>query len=972
MKEKFIIQANMRYRFLAAKCRYGINVLALGLLSAFIPCMAQDIPEVSVKRDVIPPSPRARTFQVYGNIPVDYSTGVPHIEIPLYTLTYGNISVPITLKYHTHNVQPFKAEDSNSGLGWVVECGGSINRSIVGQPDEASGIIEPGKEYNENQESDYHELNFGDERCDAFDLTLPNGTAASFFLECKGENGSFSDRFNFHLTPNIEAKIVTDSDLENFTITDNKGIIYEFGGKYKEFMSDPSVPACGWKLHKITDPQTNRSVLFTYTSASQKGYSLGSFHSILYDEAPGAPVYDGVEDLKLQYWALHPEGDPCTHYPPSGVEYLEMCMGAKKNDCVIEDIYCYPYSIEEIQTVTAGYETMSFIANDGVIEKIRITRGAKLVREISFQMESLTGRVPVKLLKSVIIKGSDNTTPEVYQFEYDREKWVNYSSDYWGFYTGRYSTRDGMCTQKRKIYYTPLSASGGYTFDYEGFYEAPRQIELGTVEFEADPGGCKANLLTKVIYPTKGYTILEYESGQYLSILKKTEYGGGPRIKRMTDVSGEGQSVTRQFSYSTASLADDPANINLYLKRRMNLHFINTMGYYRTWQTVISNQPFWGADINVHYPVVDIHYESEKGSYKERYIYDYDKPKRHLYNVTSTGEPFISELFVNPQYGKLKKKILYNADNKVVQNETYVYDTTRRTVINNRFVSSQLASHVDFHIIRSIRKSHPNFLPSRIYEYYDCKVHISNLRLAEKTITSYLGNDSVSIQEKYSYTGDSDFRIATKSAIQSDKSTKTVNYKYIDASTNAAMFQKNMINNVQEVYSQHNSNCQWVKNEYDRNGLLSRIYTAQGKGTPLYKLRIENSYDIRGNVTSSGKSGDYPTCYLWGYDNMLPVAKIEGMEYAQLLLRLGAAFISSIGKSSDNTVLSQYLTKVRLLIPTSLVTTFLYDPALKQPIQTYDPSMRETVYLYDGLGRLISIKGPDNRILERYNYHYQH
>ena len=33
--------------------------------------------------NVIPPSPEAAEFQKYGEFPVDYSTGVPNISIPL-------------------------------------------------------------------------------------------------------------------------------------------------------------------------------------------------------------------------------------------------------------------------------------------------------------------------------------------------------------------------------------------------------------------------------------------------------------------------------------------------------------------------------------------------------------------------------------------------------------------------------------------------------------------------------------------------------------------------------------------------------------------------------------------------------------------------------------------------------------------------------------------------------------------------
>jgi hypothetical protein len=34
----------------------------------------------------VPPSPEAAAFQKYGDIPVSYNTGVPQINIPIYTI----------------------------------------------------------------------------------------------------------------------------------------------------------------------------------------------------------------------------------------------------------------------------------------------------------------------------------------------------------------------------------------------------------------------------------------------------------------------------------------------------------------------------------------------------------------------------------------------------------------------------------------------------------------------------------------------------------------------------------------------------------------------------------------------------------------------------------------------------------------------------------------------------------------------
>lgn len=44
------------------------------------------------------PTPNAVSLGKYADIPVDYSTGVPNISIPIYTVTEGDLSLPISLR----------------------------------------------------------------------------------------------------------------------------------------------------------------------------------------------------------------------------------------------------------------------------------------------------------------------------------------------------------------------------------------------------------------------------------------------------------------------------------------------------------------------------------------------------------------------------------------------------------------------------------------------------------------------------------------------------------------------------------------------------------------------------------------------------------------------------------------------------------------------------------------------------------
>ena len=83
---------------------------------------------------IIPPSPNASSLGVYGDVPVGHYTGIPSISIPLYEVVSGRIKVPLTLSYHAGGIR-VSQEASWAGLGWSLNAGGTIAHSISGTDD---------------------------------------------------------------------------------------------------------------------------------------------------------------------------------------------------------------------------------------------------------------------------------------------------------------------------------------------------------------------------------------------------------------------------------------------------------------------------------------------------------------------------------------------------------------------------------------------------------------------------------------------------------------------------------------------------------------------------------------------------------------------------------------------------------------------------------------------------------------------
>ncbi len=84
---------------------------------------------------IIPESPEAAAFTRFDKQPVNLHTGLPDIQIPIYTIvTRAGLEVPIILKYHSGGVK-VNQHATSVGLGWSLEAGGMISREVYGLPD---------------------------------------------------------------------------------------------------------------------------------------------------------------------------------------------------------------------------------------------------------------------------------------------------------------------------------------------------------------------------------------------------------------------------------------------------------------------------------------------------------------------------------------------------------------------------------------------------------------------------------------------------------------------------------------------------------------------------------------------------------------------------------------------------------------------------------------------------------------------
>ena len=276
-----------------------ITMLAL-LLVPFIGTFGQHMPLLNV------PSPEIAGLGEYGTVPVGLYTGVPDISVSLHEMQAGGQSFPITANYHLSSVKP-QLQEGCLALGWSLQTGGYISRSVNGMYDEkmhADGYA-PG--YYANA---YRLKGMTNEQFTAATRNIRSNSSVTSYYELSADEFSFnffgytgtfyynedggwtviSDqdiRVEFNpadgegfvkldgLRPEIEhgswgVQDYNDRFFNKFTLVTPDGCCYEFGGinateysisYYNRNNSD--LIATTWQLSKIVTPD-NRTVTYHY------------------------------------------------------------------------------------------------------------------------------------------------------------------------------------------------------------------------------------------------------------------------------------------------------------------------------------------------------------------------------------------------------------------------------------------------------------------------------------------------------------------------------------------------------------------------------------------------------------------------------------------------------------------------------------------------------------------------------------
>ncbi|WP_316634372.1 hypothetical protein [uncultured Flavobacterium sp.] len=491
-------------------------LLSVLLITISTKIQAQTDPSSSPTPNFAPKSPEAAAFLKYGEYPVDLSTGVPGISVPLYTVDMKDFKLPISLDYHASGIKVTQ-EATWVGLGWNLNAGAQVvlsprddideNNPYIDQIPEDDDIIAYFKSHPYNQSAVLTlDPNLDKSRVkDMYVFSSPT-VNGSFYIR------NFANNDVVTIPPNAFKVDLIGAGRANMTfrITDPQGNVYSLNTTEVSIQSmnhsDRYISA--WYVDEIKTPGNN-TINFTYQddgNLTDKTFSqrVEVKNIVNKAECPGSSYSNQIGAVI------------------DGTGNTETLL--KK----IKEIIFNDGNSRVLFTKTVGRQDLFEGTGNGYLSKIEIQQlvnaGFQNVKGYTFEYSyfnasgSYYSDKRLKLDRIVNLLGRNEQ-----EFVYSSTSLPNKTSkgqDYFGYYNGADNNQDLI--PKHYISY-------------------PYPTEVGHGDRSVKVSANQAGILKEIHYPTKGWTKFNYETNQYFGVDALSKYV--PVIVNGSVVQGTGGTV---------------------------------------------------------------------------------------------------------------------------------------------------------------------------------------------------------------------------------------------------------------------------------------------------------------------------------------------------------------------------------------------------------------------------------------------
>jgi YD repeat-containing protein len=464
--------------------------------------------DVTSLNKIAPPSPEVAQLNKYINTPIGLSTGTISVNVPVYTIRTRNFQWPVSLSYHAGGIR-IDEISSSVGLGWNLGGTGVVSRSIAGMADE-TGLLSNTVPY---KVTDYNLL-------------------------------TTQQRWN--LIQQIQAGTDSDPDKFSFNFNDKSGEFFLHRTKGTLLQSDNNVKVDFGTNPTITDDAGNTYYFTTTESGTSKNYAIvngvNSGVTDVYDGITAwyltrAVSYDKSDTIEFVYngtYNIRQEQDVYSfNIGQAGLIVNDMCsIGLQQPDLkktsnqvtsttspVLSEIrfktgkVVFTYLQDRLDMSAAG---AAAIGSQGRLTAISVYskqgQTYSLFQKISLFQSYFTATVPTDKnpafgyrlrLDSVKVFDKNNIALLApFKFSYNTTVLpyrTSCAQDLWGYYNG--ADNNTTLTPNRIIEWNENGNSSVYN--------------IGSASRSPDAVKMQACVLNKVIYPTGGFTVFEFEPHKF-------------------------------------------------------------------------------------------------------------------------------------------------------------------------------------------------------------------------------------------------------------------------------------------------------------------------------------------------------------------------------------------------------------------------------------------------------------------------
>lgn len=500
------------------------KALLLICLLAQIHAIGQNINPLNIT-NVVPASPEVAAIGKYVDIPVGYSTGVPAVGIPFYTVKSGTLTVPVSLSYNASGIRVEEAATS-TGLGWALQTGPTLTRSVRGLPDDTGGDVgymTTTKKVRYIDSLPVENL----ERINIFHTFVSAGALDIepdiFNFSVMGYSGKFyfnQDSGKFIHTPyqNIKIEYTTNNEkINSFKLTLPDGVVCYFGTSQdglrssSEVMNDQQLTSISenmvsqppynnvgghvssWSIMDIISP-AGRAVKYYYTTIQATEFGRAG-ESVNYKGISGCDAADNDKKASFYRQLFF---KPVLQRISGDLADVDFIMSAQNREDVVDEGKALDTIIiknKEGKKIKAFVFNYSYTTSSDVVTLPGLENFEQVARKRMF-------------LNSIREMGDIALPP--YEFTYNNvalPSRLSASQDFWGYYNGKANGQFLTPRVKSKLLYTV-----GESY-------------LNGADRRIDSNYSQAGMLKKIKYPAGGTTEYFYEANKAPMFFNSSLYG---------------------------------------------------------------------------------------------------------------------------------------------------------------------------------------------------------------------------------------------------------------------------------------------------------------------------------------------------------------------------------------------------------------------------------------------------------------